>query len=206
MFINLLPPNTQLKIRFRSMFRRFARMWALAGFGALICAAVQARECWHAHRRLAALEARCEPLYTLQQQIQKDRRQLDLQQARYNMLSQLQPADHFIDLLGVLVDAMRAEVGKVHVQRLAVQSGQLGTTAASKAPVRGAQPAAGATATSTLSLNGQAEDDASLAQFVAALRETGVFERVELKASSQVAGVGKVARQYQLECRFEDLP
>ncbi|MGN6135998.1 MAG: PilN domain-containing protein [Aureliella sp.] len=213
MFINLLPANTRLKIQFRSMLRRFARIWAAAGVGALACAALQVRECWHASQRLAELEARCEPLYALQQQIQSDRRQLNSLQARCEMLSGLQPSDHFLDLMGVLVESTQREAGKLHIQRLSLQSSQQ-AAAAPQAPSRAAaaSAAAGSAAAGnlvpigTLSLNGLAEDDASLAQFVAALRETGVFDRVELKSSSQVAGGSKASRQYHLECRYEDLP
>lgn len=207
MFINLLPPKTRLKIQFRSMLRRFSRIWCLAGVGAMACAAVQIWECWHTGHRLAVLESRCLPLYAVQHEIQKDYKELQLLQSRCAMLDQLQPADHFIDLLGVLVQATRAELGKLHIQRLSLQSSQSAVSVASKSATRGAPaiPTLAAT-TSTLSLQGLADDDEALAQFVAALRQSGVFERVELKVSSQVSGGSRTARQYQLECRYEDLP
>ena len=204
MFINLLPPNTRLKIQFRSMLRRYVRIWCLAGLGAVACASVQVWECRQAAARIAALEDRCQPLYALQQVISEDRQQLQQLEARSKQVSQLQPTDHFIDLLGVLVTAAQANGGKVHVQRLTVQAGQ---PTAQPIPARGAtatSPTGSPAVVSTLSLNGLAEDDEALAQFVTALRQSGVFERVELRSSSQVAADS--TRQYQLECRYEELP
>ncbi|MGN6545523.1 MAG: PilN domain-containing protein, partial [Aureliella sp.] len=58
---------------------------------------------------------------------------------------------------------------------------------------------------STLSLSGIAQDDAAVTRFVSSLREAGVFDQVDLKASSQVAGEDG-GRQYQLECRYQDMP
>ena len=208
MFINLLPANTRLKIQFRSMLRRFARIWCLAGIGAVACGLAQAWQYWHTAQTLAALEARCQPLYGLQEQIQKDHQQLKKLEAQRDTLTHLQPPDHFMDLLGVLVQTTRAELGRLHIQRMTLQAAQNAAPVAGKSSSRttasAPAPTAGST-TSIVSLNGQADDDAALARFVSTLRETSVFTRVDLKSSSQVSGGTGTARQYQLECRYEEL-
>ena len=204
MFINLSPHNTRLKSNSAACFAVMYGSGAWPGWvqsHALWCR----RECRQAAARIAArwkIDANlCMHCSRWSAKIASSCSNWKL--ARNNSV-ELQPTDHFIDLLGVLGTAAQANPGKVHVQRLTVQAGQ---ATAQPVPARGApaaSPAGSPLIVSTLSLNGLADDDAALAQFVTALRQSGVFERVELRSSSQVAADS--TRQYQLECRYEELP
>lgn len=203
MFVNLLPQKTRVKIQFRRMLRSYAVVWGLAGLIVSAYALTQFGQLWQANRELALLEERCQPVYSLQKAIARDQKQMKLVQAQLEKLSELQPANHFMDLLGVLVQATKAEPGRLHIQRLSLLSGQMPTVApgaSSNAKKAKSQPT-----TSTLSLSGIAQDDAAVTRFVSSLREAGVFDQVDLKASSQVAGEDG-GRQYQLECRYQDMP
>ena len=204
MFVNLLPAKTRLKIQFRGMFRCYAVVWGLGGLVVTAYALLHVAQLWQANRQFALLEQRCQPVYALQRKIARDQQQLKLFESQLDKLNQLQPSNHFLDLLGVLVQATRAEFGRLHIQRLSLLSGQ------NAMPVTGApasaKPSTAQPTISTLSLSGIADDDAALTQFVAALRDAGVFDQVDLKASSQVAGEDRTARQYQLECSFQDVP
>jgi Tfp pilus assembly protein PilN len=204
MFVNLLPANTQLKIQFRSMFRGYAVVWGLGGFCVGLCMLLQFGQLWQANHDLALLEERCEPVYALRREIAQDQQQLQLLQTQLDTLNRLEPSDHFLDLLGVLVQATRSEEGRLHIQRLNLLSGQM-VQPAPGAPAA-AKPSSSQPTTSMLSLSGLADDDATVTKFVATLRSTGVFDQVDLKASSQVGGEEVTTRQYQLECRYQDVP
>lgn len=203
MYVNLLPQKTRVKIQFRRMLRGYLIAWGLGGLVVAVYAVVQAGQFWQASRELALLEKRCQPVYALQRAIVRDQRQLKLLQSHLEKLHALQPSNHVMDLLGVLVEATRAELGRLHIQRLSLLSGQMpvatpGTSASNNKTK--SQPTI-----STLSLSGIAEDDATVTRFVSSLRAAGVFDQVDLKASSQVGG-DDGGRQYQLECRYQDAP
>ena len=200
MFINLLPQKTRVKIQFRSMFRSYALAWGLGGVGMAVGAALQASHLWRASDELALLESRCQPIDALQDEIARNQQELKLVQTQLTKLGGLQPANHFIDLMAVLIEATRAESGRLYIQRLALLSGQTPQVSP------GAKPPASKTTASTLSLGGIAEDDAVVTHFVTTLRNSGVFEHVDLKSSSPVVGGSRFARQYQLECRYQDVP
>lgn len=203
MFVNLLPQNTRLKIQFRRKLRGYAVAWGLGGLAVAAYALMQIGHLWQANRELALLEQRCQPVYKLQQAIARDQKHLKLVQSQLEMLKALQPSNHVMDLLGVLVGATRAESGHLHIQRLSLLSGQAPVSTPG-APAGAKKPKTQSTI-STLSLSGIAADDATVTRFVSSLRAAGIFDQVDLKASSQVAGEHG-GRQYQLECRYQDLP
>jgi Tfp pilus assembly protein PilN len=205
MFINILPPKTQLKIHFRSSLRRYSFIWGIAGACALVCAGLQIVDLRRAYARLAELNLRCEPLYALKRAIQVNQQAAKKLRTESDALKRLQPTDRALDLLAILSAATRNEPGKLQIQRLTFQAPQsLGEN--KPAPKRGVAATAPAAESTTLNLQGIAEDDTSLARFVSGLRAVGVFDSVELKSSSQIAAAGRNMRQYQLECRYEDKP
>ena len=53
-----------------------------------------------------------------------------------------------------------------------------------------------------LTLKGIALDDLAVAQFIVALRDTGVFHAVELKSSLVTQLAGGPAREYFVECTY----
>ena len=206
MFINILPPQTQLKIHFRSSLRRYSFIWGIAGACALVSAVVQIIHLRQTYARLAELNLRCEPLYALNREIQENQQTVTELRTESDALKRLQPADHALDLLAILSGATRTEPGGLQIQQLAFHAPQGQGENKPAALQRGIAAATPTTESHTLNLQGIAKDDTSLARFVADLRAVGVFDSVELKSSSQVATADRNVRQYQLECRFEDRP
>lgn len=206
MFINILPPNTRLKIRFRSSLRRYTIIWSIASACALVCIAFQFWKLHQTYVKRDGFNGQCEPLYTIQRAMHEDQQELDRLSVECRSLERLQPSDHLVDLLGILSGATRSETGKLQIQRMSLQKVQNAPDGESATKQR-TVPATKPTNESTmLSLQGVADDDGSLSRFVAGLRSVGVFDSVVLKSSSQIASGSRTARQYQLECFYKDQP
>ncbi len=207
MFINLLPQKTRLKNQYYRLLSSYLKVWSIAGVVALSLIAFQLRNFCEARYRLNLLAVRCQPLNSLQQQLSDSHQRKLKLQIEVNMLEQLQPTDHSIELLSVLVREMRSETGRLRLQRLSLQRA-LALMAAGNTTGPKNATAAKSTAqfTNTLSLQGVADDDAAVAKFVSGLRDSRVFERVDLKSSTQGVASGRTTRHYQLECLYEDKP
>lgn len=204
MFVNLLPAKTRLQIQFRSILRRFVVIWGLAGVIALVQTALHLRQLAQCGQALAMLEEQCQPLYAMQQSIGNNQHELATVGSQSAILRGLQPKDHFINLLGVFVRATQSEQGHIYFQRLVVQV--LGRPTDSVSDARESKTTAASAANVVVSLEGLADDDATLSRFVSSLRQADVFQRVDLKSSSRMASGTGSSRQYQLECRYEELP
>jgi Tfp pilus assembly protein PilN len=211
-FINLLPQSARLKNQYYHLLRCYLKVWSLAGAGAALLVAAQLWNLYQARQRLNSLAVRSQPLYLLQDELSDSRKKIRDLKAECKMLEQLQPADHSIELLGILVKETRSEPGTIQLQRLSLTRPQppAATAASPKSKNKKSKDAATAqaslSATGTLQLNGVAENEAALAKFVSGLRASGVFERVDLKSSAQSVVDNRSTRQYQLECRYKDIP
>jgi Tfp pilus assembly protein PilN len=206
MAINLLPESTRGKIQFAGQLRSFARAWLVASLLVFALILSQAKALWQDHQRLAALEGNCVPLYALQAEIDGTEKKIRQMEARLVRLSQLQPDNHALDVLGLLTSAMRRANGALVVQRLNFQSEHVNTQVKGTPPAKSIYANAESSRKYTLTLSGVTDDDASFSRFVSGLRETAVFDRVELKSSSQTNGSDRLAKQYQLECRRDAVP
>jgi Tfp pilus assembly protein PilN len=212
MHLNLLPQSARLKNQFHHLLRYYFKVWSLAGAGAALLLAAQLWNYYHACQRLQELAVASRPLYLLQEQLVEQRQRIKELKAEYKMLEQLQPVDHSIELLGILVQETRTKPGTIQLKRLSLKksppASALSPTAKGKSkPTKDADGTKTFVSTAgTLMLDGVAEDDVALAKFVSGLRDSGVFERVDLKSSTQGLVIDRPTRQYQLECRFEDQP
>lgn len=206
MHVNLLPASFQLKLLMRASLRRWSLIWAVALGSALAYCSTQCRDVFDIAERVATLEAQCQPLRKLENEMVDLQTQLTRLESERRILEQLQPDEHSLQLLGLLSTSARQTGGMVQVQRLNYVAAAYPTSVSSNTVRQGPKPANVVPTTeaprATLSLQGLADDDNALAAFVTALREQGIFQRVELKASSQLRTQGGSNRQYQLECRF----
>jgi hypothetical protein len=107
-FINLLPQSARLKNQFYHLLRCYLKVWSLAGAGAVLLVAAQLWNLYQARQRLNSLAVRSQPLYQLQDQLSDSRKKIRDLRAECKMLEQLQPADHSIELLGILVKETRS--------------------------------------------------------------------------------------------------
>ncbi len=207
MHINLLSHDIRAKIEARRILRQWTLIWVIAGLATLAGCIWQARELRAAQARLALLNSRCESLRELQRELGVGRQHYDDRHSELTALERIEPQQHVIDLLGVLVQAMRPQAGQLQIQRLNVVLQRPNVDQVSSRPreQRGTVVAA-TTPHSLLNLQGVADDDNVLSRFVTDLRQAGVFERVDLKSSTRLIGSQHSLRQYQLECRYEDQP
>ena len=209
MHINLLPAEVQMEIHAQVALRRWGLFWAICGAGLLAYGAWVYGALREAQTTSEQLSIQCQPLHALRKEIQTGHSQLAILSEEHKFLNQIQTTDHLIDLFGILVRATQPEKGHLQIQRFSLLAPQ--TINAGTKP-NSASIAANSTETTplkplaTLSLQGVADDDAILARFVSGLRESGVFEHVDLKSSSQVTGGKASARQYELECRYGNQP
>lgn len=206
MHINLLPSGVRLKIQFRGALRRWRWIWISAAGCALVYFGIQLQELLRIRADLVTLEERCEPLRVMQAEMNREQEELTALLAQKRALANLQTDDHLIELLGVIARAGKPLAGRFQLTRLGLllaQPSPVVSAAPVPTPAPGTVPVS-ARPISMLSLHGIADNDRVLASFVSGLRNSGVFEQVDLKSSSQSPGVGPSNRSYQLDCKFEN--
>ncbi len=206
-FVNLLP----WKYRRRQLIRRRALQWAAlwavlvplgaAGVGAGLLQQAEVRQ------QVADLEAQYAPVAELARQLAEGRKTLRQWQERRDAAAALEETRPALTLLGLVSRCARACDGRLRIEKLSLQPRQTSAAAESpKAPPPGRpgpqapRPASGPSATVTI--QGQALDNLAVAQFVAHLRETRAFERVELKSTAEQPGGPTPVRSYLVECTY----
>lgn len=205
MHVNLLPRGVKLKAHFRGTLRRWGFIWAATTACAFVYCSVQLRELLAARTDQELLNTRCQALRTMQSEMDAGREELLQLLAEKKILEQLGPEDHLLDLLGVIGRASQPVAGKLRLQQLRLVSSPRTSTSTPVPPPAQAGTNQPPAPTATLNLQGIADNGDVLGQFVAGLHASGVFQRVDLKSSSQLSGSDS-GRQYQLECRYEDQP
>lgn len=209
MHINLLPLPTWRRIQARALLRSWIGIWLFCGCCLGLVIAWKLVLLHAARERVGALAGRCRPLYSLLRETEGLELDLVALHAERDALIRLKPRNQVLPLLGVLTRTVRPTAGQLQVQRLSLvvpprqapATKTAGSRAASGRPSAAPTPPRG-----TLAVHGIAVDDANVAQFVDRLRASGLFERVELKVSTQQGGERSDFRAYQLECRYEVPP
>lgn len=198
--LNLLPPG----VRSRLLLRRRTREWAYRGMllaALALCAlggvlrqwtsASQELELWK--RRAASVE-----------EIDAKNRQLfsrtGLLQRRLNKYRNLQSERLGYQLLSTLSHSSRGTQGEMQIRKLALRLVE--TTVVSSNKSKTTAPVC--TQSYVLSVTGAAKNNLHIAQFASSLRDSGAFERVDLKSSrgGTRAGNADGERLYHLECTF----
>jgi hypothetical protein len=206
MHINLLPPAVRLKIQFRGALRRWRWIWISAVSCAIAYCGIQIVDLMRIRALLVTLEDRCQPLRSMQAEMNQEQDQLSCVLAEKRSLERIPANDHLLELFGVIARAGQPVAGRFQLTRLGLVFAQPSGSmpAIPTPPPAPGVPAAPVRQASMLSLQGLADDDRVLASLVTNLRDSGVFERVDLKSSTQSPGAGVSGRSYQLDCRFEN--
>ncbi len=139
-------------------------------------------------RRAAAqaLEASAAPVETLRNEIRALGGRLG-QLGQYKaLLAQLEGSRPALTLLGLISQSARQCGGRLRLEELTARTAQ-DETAGSPA---------------TLTLKGAAADNLAVARFVAGLRQTAAFQRVELKGSEQKNVEGGQSHSFVIECTY----
>jgi hypothetical protein len=123
-------------------------------------------------------------------------------------IQKTQPEDRTLTLLGIASTTAKKLNGKVHLKNVATQIAPVTTMQQASAAVPSA-PAnkPGSTSSTALtpndfSLEGTAEDAAAISNFIEALRETGVFAKIDLTATNEANSSTGAQRHFRIDCKF----
>jgi Tfp pilus assembly protein PilN len=183
--VNLLATSYRDRLMIRTVASRGIRIW-------IGCAIIVAVPCWQEYRRGARLdevasqlEERATPYRLARQQAGMLSDRLARVAQREQLLGQLDEGRDDVLLLWAISRSVAAlerdvQVLSVHLEPPVGQP-------------RGAK---------RLFLSGIAEGDSTVADFVGALRESGLFAQVDLKSMSGHRSQNSQLVEYQLECRL----
>jgi len=215
--LNLLP----WRCRQRQMARLRLRQWLLPWGAALGAVAVlfliQGSRHQAARARAEQLEEQCIPVDKLQEEIRGLRERAGALTRRESMLKPLEEPRPALTLLAMVSRSAEKCEGQLRVEKLVLRpAGEAGKAAAAPASVpalpgpAGGDTKAAATAplparpasTSLVTITGIALDNLAVARFVVSLRQTGAFDRVDLKSSEEKAPTGQHVCSYTIECAY----
>jgi hypothetical protein len=204
-FVNLLP----LEYRREKILRRRAVQWSVVWAG---CLAAAAGAWWlkHDHERAAlqvirAAEQRYLPLEKLNRQGKAMQTELGELRAKGTVLRQLREDRPLVTLIGLASRSARQCNGRLVVRNMVFErkkSEADKNTGPPGPPKQEPQEPAAEQETpwASVTFEGEALDNLAIATFVAALRDTGLFRRVELKSSIGSKSPDTQAHAYSVEC------
>jgi Tfp pilus assembly protein PilN len=194
--LNLLPPGNLLGNLAVVRLCQWALVW-------MVLAAVLAGSYWsrrgEAQADLETLRARQRqyaPTELLEAELRKIKQQLAALRSAQLSAGSLVDDRPALTLLGAVSRSAAATQGGLWVQKLAVKP-QTGGDGRRTAVTSGAGPAP-----TTVSLQGIAQDNLAVARFLAALRDSELFERVELKSAVEQTVGERALRSYLVECTY----
>jgi len=194
-YLNLMPQGLQRRELIRARVRQWSIVWVVAGALAVTVGSIQWTRLGSARSRVLGLQKEYAPVETLQKDNTSIRSQIEELQQREKITLEIADERPVLTLLGSVSRAARECEGNVCVQKLSLK------------PARAAGGSRRLNSAETdvqrrLTLNGLGVDNLSVARFVAALRDTGVFSQVDLKSTEATTVNTVQARTYHLECTF----
>lgn len=135
-------------------------------------------------RRLSALERRHAPVQALQQECEQMESSIQTLSNAQQLVLQLVDTQPTVTLLGVLADAAADTKGRVFVQQFDLEQ-----------PSDAKDPRLAV-------LTGVGQNNKSVAQFAAALRESNLFIDVTLSSSDSNNTQSDTARSFRIECQL----
>jgi Tfp pilus assembly protein PilN len=219
--LNLLPWRCRRTQLLWLRLRQWLWPCCIAAAAGVICLAAQASRYAAARQRLEEQEREYLPLESLDSQIAALKGRVQQQTREIEAIRQLEGSRPALTLLGLVSQCARDCQGQLQVESLSFQAASpraKGAASApqtanepSKAPAKTLGPAAKTAdkeppepeADSTLvTIRGVALDNLSAARFIAALRQTKAFRRVDLKSTKeQPMGATRVC-SWMVECGY----
>ena len=194
--LNLLPDSVTNRRAALRHFLAWAVVWGVSGICAFSLSTAE-------QRRLADLESRSGRLEALAAPVKRTRAQLVGLQERIQDIEERESwlvdsdSQQTLQLIGIISAAAAQVQGRVSVDTLHLAGFD-----------REIPPPENSTDEPTiehrmkLELNGLAVDDLAVASFVAGLRDTGVFESVELHSSISEVVEQHPSRRYDVSCVY----
>ena len=204
--VNLLPWSYRQRCLVRRRLRQWSVVWAAVAVAVLL-GWLDRRAGWEAAlEEVETHEQRYDEIRSLKGDIARLLAQKQGLGNQQELVARLQQSSPLLLPVGLVsASAARCE-GRVVVNRLVYkEQTPIKQPIAPTAPAPGgtAVPAAGATppvASASLTIDGVGADNVAIAEFVLGLRESGAFDRVDLKsAAASTTRAGKVT-SYQVEC------
>ncbi len=219
--LNLLPWRCRRTQIIWLRFRQWLWPCCIAAAAIVVCLAAQASRYAAARQRLEELDREHLPLESLDAQVAALQGRIQLQSREIDAVRQLEGSRPTLTLLGLVSQCARDCQGQLQVETLSFQAATQRAKAAahwpqaanepskttSKAPGQPAKTAAKEPAepegdSTLVTIKGVALDNLSVARFIAALRQTKAFRRVDLKSTKeQPMGACRVC-SWLVECGY----
>jgi hypothetical protein len=210
--VNLLPWRCRRTQIIRLRFRQWLWPCGITAAAIAIFFVVQLSRCLAARQRLDQVEREYFPLESLTEEIAASRGRLDERSREVEIVRRMENPRPPLTLLGLVSQTARDCQGQLHVESLSLQAareqpkttaGEPAKTAAGERTKATAKEAAETNGDSTVvAIKGIALDNLAVARFVAALRQTKAFRRVELKSTKeQPLGACRIC-SWLIECGY----
>jgi hypothetical protein len=207
-FINLVPLEYRRKVLLRQRVTQWFAVWlAVAAVAAALACAAHV-DYADSRQALERAERACAPLERWIAKSRTVRGELDKLHAQGTLLQQLSDQRSLLSLLGAASQSAAGCDDRLFVQSLVFNRNPRGLAPATHQGEKGSarkqkdeEPDPGPWAFVTF--HGQAKDNVAVASFVAGLRGTSLFRRVELKSSVQTDSSQNRHRSYTIECEIK---
>jgi Tfp pilus assembly protein PilN len=192
--MNLVPLAFQRKLLIRRRMRQWFIPCAIALIASLSACAEVGYRLSVLSRQSAALESQLGPMKAMSKENDQISARLSNLIGHESVLHEVVGVQRPLTLLAMISQSAERTNGRLQVKRLTVQQ-----TAVDKPDpkVKTARPAS----VTEITLSGVALDDAAVATFVQALKDSSIFTTVELKSTVGVMLSDTSARQYDVTCR-----
>ncbi|MBC7967201.1 MAG: PilN domain-containing protein [Fuerstia sp.] len=205
--INLLTWRFRLYLLVRTRLLQWSVIWAVGSLLMVIWWQLESRRLSAAQEALAIMESRCLPLQQMQREnMQLARRVRDLK-SHQSLLTRLNDEQLPYRLLGLLSQKVSECQGTLRIDSMAIdkkmETERLTPTEAALAVKKAAagKPVAPQMHEVTiLTLNGVADGNITLSQFVGLLRDSQVFQTVELISSIGADNQTRRSQSYLVKC------
>jgi Tfp pilus assembly protein PilN len=194
-FVNLLP----WKCRRMQIIRLRALQWSMPCAIAAAAVGLLGAAEWSRYRaaetRVEELEQNYAPVVSLGAQIKTQRTRVDELAGHAARVGQLETSRPTLTLLGLVSQSARECEGTLHVDTLSIQP-------AGDPAKKAAKTASDADSGTVVAVKGIAADNLAVTRFVAALRQTKAFRRVDLKSTQEQPYGANRACSYLVECGY----
>lgn len=206
-YINLLSWRCRLYLILRTRLLQWLVVGSLVCLIALATWRTKSYRLNGALDSLALMESRCAPLQSMMIENQQMGRRLAELDGHQSLLKRLDDEQVPYRLLGLVSHGVQQCSGGLHVQTVMVTRTRENVPSPKPPAVPQMKPATGqpkSREVTVLKLNGVADDNLAISRFVAALRDSGVFAKVDLRSSVGARRDDGRAQSFLVECELGD--
>jgi hypothetical protein len=201
--LNLLPTGLQRRL----LLRRRAREWALRGMILSVLTLVLLGDGLHrmnsASQELQLWQRRAATIESISESNRGLARQIGAIHQRLNKYRDVRADQLGYQLLATVSHSAQETAGDLQIRKLSLNQIAAEPTATTPAPeLKAKSQPEPVRKVFVLSLFGVAKSNLQVAQFASALRDSGAFERVDLKSSRGKKEPTEAVQTYQVDCTF----